>query len=155
MHFRFPSALLRQCPPPPPPGPQPGELASAGRAASRAESPGLTLAACLLVPAGPRGSGGGRHGGADGSGEPHRDGLSQGTRVREPPPRGPWWGAAGLARPGPTVTMAGGRYSPCFCPQGEGSGPHREPGHRGCDGLVSDRPPWRRFGGRCEGRPPG
>lgn len=35
--------------------------------------------------------------------------------------------------------MARGRYSQCFCPQGEGSGPHREPGHRGRDGLVSER----------------
>lgn len=33
--------------------------------------------------------------------------------------------------------MARGRYSRCFCPQGEGSGPHGEPGHRGCNGLVS------------------
>lgn len=38
--------------------------------------------------------------------------------------------------------MARGRYSRCFCPQGEGSGPHREPGHRGCDGLVSAHTRW-------------
>lgn len=34
-----------------------------------------------------------RHGGADGSGESHRDGLPQGTRVRQPPK--PW--PAGIA----------------------------------------------------------
>lgn len=42
--------------------------------------------------------------------------------------------------------MARGLYSRCFCPQGEGSGPHREPGHRGCDGLVSTQ-----TGGRGRG----
>lgn len=58
-----------------------------GPGAPRAD-PHPPCALLLPLPRSPRKRRWRRHGGADGSGESHRDGLPQGTRVRQPPK--PW-----------------------------------------------------------------
>lgn len=71
-----------------------------------------------------------RHGGADGSGESHRDGLPQGTRVREPPNAGP----------------RGSRTCPGLCPSlASGSPPQPDERHGWWALFTVFLPPGRRL----------
>lgn len=131
-HFRFPSAFFSSVSPAGPEEPVSEGAPGPGRRAG----PALTLP---LGTAGPLD--------ADAAVAPWRSSRPWRASSRWASPRDARKGAfvphpqpvltsPGLD-PGRPVAMARGHYSGCLSLQGEGSGPHGEPGYRGRDGLVS------------------